>query len=152
MVQFVLTGIKPLTPIYSYNIKYHGRIVNLAIYRPISKGLLDELYLQIKGIFKKKGKQFLTQKQRDLYFLVEKFGGPPKTSKMKFWKRVKEKWNETHRNKYSDWKCVRVAYMRILKHIQSDELISKSFDGQITLDKPKIKLIQKTNGKNIKNS
>lgn len=140
LVKFVLTGVKPQTPIYNLKVEYPAKSVNLKIYRPIDKRLLELLNRQIKEIFERKGKHFLEEKHRDLYFLVESHGGPPKRNKMAFWTTIMKEWNDSAKSKkiiYTYPNSVNMAYRRILEFIQSGISPIKPFDEQFSLDKPK---------------
>jgi hypothetical protein len=127
VVRFIMTGIKPLfVRVQSIIERKTGKGSNLInfqitlkIWRPLAKGEMKDLYYKIKAAFGKADKTFLKEKNRQLYELVEKYGGPPQRDRGKFWTMIKREWNaENPKAKYSTANGPRIAYKRILSRIQ----------------------------------
>lgn len=127
LILFVLTGIKPISSLYSIseayrviNGEYVGKKVTLHINRPLTKKIIEKIYCRVKEIFGKERKSFLKKKHSDLYDLVEKHGRPPKRNKGDFWQKIKKEINEKYPNWFNDPKAngPRITYNRIKKRVQ----------------------------------
>jgi hypothetical protein len=126
VVRFIMTGIKPLLIRVHFIERKTGEGPNLItsqitlkIWRPLAKGEMKDLYYKIKAAFGKADKTFLKEKNRRLYDLVEKHGGPPQRDRGKFWTMIMKEWNTRNRKtKYTTANGARIAYKRILSRTQ----------------------------------
>lgn len=130
LIMFVLTGIRPISLKYNFisEIKF-GEIgikkrVSLIINRPLNKGELEKIFHKIKKAFGRKGKQFLGNKHRYLYELVDKNGGVPRKNKGEFWEKIRKEFNKKYKERFNNPNSPRIAYQRVEKYFKEKVTIN----------------------------
>jgi hypothetical protein len=137
LVQFVLTGTKPVLP--RYWVRGHSDYASLPsgeqmqpIYIRIEISARDLTFEELRRIYNgyreilqlkkhklREGKE-LAKSHWELYQLVRAKGGPPERKKVVFWESVKGAWNNSHpRDEYKTWKGVKLAYDRAITQLEN---------------------------------
>ncbi|MBN1270898.1 MAG: hypothetical protein JXB26_01390 [Candidatus Aminicenantes bacterium] len=125
LILYVFTGIKPIS--LKYNIQTNisfGKLnikkrVNISFERPLKKEEINELFFKIKSAFGRKGEKDLSKKHMELYLLVGRLGGDPKSDKMKFWQKVLKEWNKKNPNdRFKTDRNIRYTYYKFMNRLK----------------------------------
>jgi len=118
---YMFTGIKPIVHPFISIRKLHQfprAEVKVQTKRMLTKKEIEWIYQNLKKYFGKQRKRLFTEKNLNLYDLVEKYGGYPQKNKQKFWEKIHKEWNEKYPdNKLKSPDCLRVIYKRIKNRI-----------------------------------
>ena len=94
-------------------------MVQVDFYRRLNYEEFQDLHHKIRRMLKPR-KKSLKRKHSEIYKLVEKNGGVPKRSEMRFWEEKWVEWNSSHpADEFKSPYFIRIAYHRILHAIKA---------------------------------